>query len=75
MQLIAALATRAELLLLDEPTSGLDPLMEVAFRDCIEEAKGAGRRSSSPPTSSARWRRYVIALGSSGRENSLTRER
>ncbi|MGO9762775.1 MAG: ABC transporter ATP-binding protein, partial [Solirubrobacteraceae bacterium] len=33
VQLIAALATRAELLLLDEPTSGLDPLMEMAFRD------------------------------------------
>jgi ABC-2 type transport system ATP-binding protein len=27
VQLIAALATRAQLLLLDEPTSGLDPLM------------------------------------------------
>jgi ABC-2 type transport system ATP-binding protein len=43
VQLIAALATRADLLLLDEPTSGLDPLMEVAFRDCIEEAKGRGQ--------------------------------
>jgi ABC-2 type transport system ATP-binding protein len=43
VQLIAALATQAELLLLDEPTSGLDPLMEVAFRDCIEEAKGRGQ--------------------------------
>jgi ABC-type cobalamin/Fe3+-siderophores transport system ATPase subunit len=30
VQLIAALATRAELLILDEPTSGLDPLMEMA---------------------------------------------
>jgi ABC-2 type transport system ATP-binding protein len=39
VQLIAALATRADLLLLDEPTSGLDPLMEVAFRECIGEAK------------------------------------
>ena len=39
VQLIAALATRAELLLLDEPTAGLDPLMEVAFRDSIVEAK------------------------------------
>lgn len=37
--LIAALSTRAELLLLDEPTSGLDPLMEVAFRDSMHEAK------------------------------------
>src|ERR1700757_4694554 len=29
VQLVAALATRADLLLLDEPTSGLDPLMGV----------------------------------------------
>jgi ABC-2 type transport system ATP-binding protein len=41
--LIAALATRADLLLLDEPTSGLDPLMEVAFRDCIREARERGQ--------------------------------
>jgi ABC-2 type transport system ATP-binding protein len=40
---VAALATRADLLLLDEPTSGLDPLMEVAFRDCIKEAKDRGQ--------------------------------
>src|ERR1700760_1884981 len=31
VQLIAAFASRADLLILDEPTSGLDPLMEVAF--------------------------------------------
>jgi len=43
VQLIAALATRAELLLLDEPTSGLDPLMELAFRDCVKEAKERGQ--------------------------------
>jgi ABC-2 type transport system ATP-binding protein len=43
VQLIAALATRAELLLLDEPTSGLDPLMEVAFRDCVQEARARGQ--------------------------------
>ncbi len=43
VQLIVALATRAELLLLDEPTSGLDPLMEVAFRDCVKEAKERGQ--------------------------------
>jgi ABC-2 type transport system ATP-binding protein len=43
VQLIAALATRADLLLLDEPTSGLDPLMEVAFRDCAQEAKDRGQ--------------------------------
>lgn len=41
--LIAALATRADLLLLDEPTSGLDPLMEVAFRDAIAEARERGQ--------------------------------
>jgi ABC-2 type transport system ATP-binding protein len=43
VQLIAALATRADLLLLDEPTSGLDPLMEMAFRQCITEAKERGQ--------------------------------
>jgi ABC-2 type transport system ATP-binding protein len=43
VQLVAALATRADLLLLDEPTSGLDPLMEVAFRECIHEAKARGQ--------------------------------
>jgi ABC-2 type transport system ATP-binding protein len=43
VQLIAALATRADLLLLDEPTSGLDPLMEMAFRQCISEAKERGQ--------------------------------
>jgi ABC-2 type transport system ATP-binding protein len=41
--LIAALASDAELLLLDEPTSGLDPLMEAAFRACIEEEQSSGR--------------------------------
>ena len=43
VQLVAALATRADLLLLDEPTSGLDPLMEMAFRACIIEAKERGQ--------------------------------
>jgi ABC-2 type transport system ATP-binding protein len=37
--LIAALMSRADLLLLDEPTSGLDPLMERAFRVCVAEAR------------------------------------
>ncbi|MHB8294689.1 MAG: ABC transporter ATP-binding protein [Acidimicrobiales bacterium] len=41
--LIAALMTRADLLVLDEPTSGLDPLMEQAFRHCIREAREAGQ--------------------------------
>jgi ABC-2 type transport system ATP-binding protein len=43
VQLIAALATRADLLLFDEPTSGLDPLMEVAFRDSVREATARGQ--------------------------------
>src|SRR5262245_29064788 len=41
--LIAALMSRAHLLLLDEPTSGLDPLMERAFRECIDEARDRGQ--------------------------------
>jgi ABC-2 type transport system ATP-binding protein len=41
--LIAALASDAELLLLDEPTSGLDPLMEEAFRECINAERHDGR--------------------------------
>jgi ABC-2 type transport system ATP-binding protein len=43
VQLVAALATRSDLLMLDEPTSGLDPLMEMAFRECIREAKERGQ--------------------------------
>jgi ABC-2 type transport system ATP-binding protein len=43
VQLVAALATRADLLLLDEPTSGLDPLMERVFRECVGEAKERGQ--------------------------------
>jgi ABC-2 type transport system ATP-binding protein len=43
VQLIAALATRADLLIFDEPTSGLDPLMEVEFRRCAEESKARGQ--------------------------------
>ena len=41
--LIAAFATRADVLLLDEPTSGLDPLMEHEFRRCVDEAKARGQ--------------------------------
>lgn len=41
--LIAALMTRADLLVLDEPTSGLDPLMEQAFRLSIHEARDRGQ--------------------------------
>jgi polyether ionophore transport system ATP-binding protein len=43
VQLVAALASRAELLLLDEPTAGLDPLMEAVFRECVREAKERGQ--------------------------------
>lgn len=41
--LIAALMSRAELMILDEPTSGLDPLMEQAFRQCVHEARDRGQ--------------------------------
>ncbi len=41
--LIAALMTRPALLVLDEPTSGLDPLMEQAFRHCVQEAHETGQ--------------------------------
>jgi ABC-2 type transport system ATP-binding protein len=41
--LIAALASDAELLVLDEPTSGLDPLMEAAFRECVNTERHDGR--------------------------------
>ncbi|TDT15689.1 ABC-2 type transport system ATP-binding protein [Ilumatobacter fluminis] len=41
--LVAALASRTELLVLDEPTSGLDPLMESVFQECIKEARDEGR--------------------------------
>jgi ABC-2 type transport system ATP-binding protein len=43
LSLIAALMSRADLLILDEPTSGLDPLMEQAFRECIHEARERGQ--------------------------------
>ena len=43
VQLIAAFATRAAILILDEPTSGLDPLMEAAFRVTVREARERGQ--------------------------------
>jgi ABC-2 type transport system ATP-binding protein len=43
VQLIAAFASRARLLILDEPTGGLDPLMEVAFRETVAEARAHGQ--------------------------------
>jgi ABC-2 type transport system ATP-binding protein len=43
VQLIAAFATRADLLILDEPTGGLDPLMEMTFRETVREAKENGQ--------------------------------
>jgi ABC-2 type transport system ATP-binding protein len=43
INLIAALSTRAELLVMDEPTSGLDPIMEQAFKQCALEAKANGQ--------------------------------
>ncbi|MCO7218679.1 ATP-binding cassette domain-containing protein [Klenkia sp. PcliD-1-E] len=41
--LVAALSADVDLLLLDEPTRGLDPLMEEVFRQCVREARDAGR--------------------------------
>lgn len=41
--LIAALSSRADLLILDEPTTGLDPLMEQTFRECVAEARERGQ--------------------------------
>jgi ABC-2 type transport system ATP-binding protein len=43
VQLVAAFATRSDLLILDEPTAGLDPLMEVAFRETVQEARDRGQ--------------------------------
>jgi ABC-2 type transport system ATP-binding protein len=43
INLIAALASRADLLILDEPTAGLDPLMEQAFRLSVAEARENGQ--------------------------------
>lgn len=41
--LIAALASRAKLLIFDEPTSGLDPVMAKVFRDEVVAAKQRGQ--------------------------------
>ncbi len=41
--LIAALASRAKLLIFDEPTSGLDPVMAKVFRDEVIAAKNNGQ--------------------------------
>jgi ABC-2 type transport system ATP-binding protein len=43
INLIAALSTRADILIMDEPTTGLDPIMEQAFRQSILEAKENGQ--------------------------------
>jgi ABC-2 type transport system ATP-binding protein len=41
--LVAAFASRADLLVFDEPTTGLDPLMEQVFRSCVLEARDRGQ--------------------------------
>ncbi len=41
--LIAALMTRADLLVMDEPTAGLDPLLEQEFQTVLREAKSRGQ--------------------------------
>ena len=43
INIIAALMTRADLLVMDEPTSGLDPIMEQAFKQSVLEAKANGQ--------------------------------
>ncbi|HUC87017.1 MAG TPA: ABC transporter ATP-binding protein [Candidatus Saccharimonadales bacterium] len=43
INIIAALMTRADLLIMDEPTSGLDPIMEQAFRQSVMEATDNGQ--------------------------------
>lgn len=43
INIIAALMTRADLLIMDEPTTGLDPIMEQAFRESALEAKANGQ--------------------------------
>jgi ABC-2 type transport system ATP-binding protein len=40
--LVAALASRVDLLVLDEPTSGLDPIMESVFQDHVERFRAEG---------------------------------
>jgi len=41
--LVAALMSRAELLILDEPTDGLDPLVQEEVRQLLREARTEGR--------------------------------
>jgi ABC-2 type transport system ATP-binding protein len=43
VMLVAALMTRADVLLLDEPTAGLDPLMEAEFQAVIRDAASRGQ--------------------------------
>jgi ABC-2 type transport system ATP-binding protein len=43
INVIAALQSRADLIIMDEPSSGLDPIMEQAFRECVLEAKNRGQ--------------------------------
>jgi len=41
--LVAAFASDADLYILDEPSAGLDPLMDRVFRECVMEARQAGK--------------------------------
>ena len=43
VNIIAALMTRADLLVMDEPTTGLDPIMEQAFKQSALEARANGQ--------------------------------
>ena len=75
VQLIAAFANRADLLVLDEPTGGLDPLMEMAFRETVHEAKNRGQTVFLSSHILTRSRRSAIEWGSCARGNSSTRAR
>jgi len=41
--LVSAFSSDADLYILDEPSTGLDPLMDKMFRECVMEAREAGK--------------------------------
>jgi ABC-2 type transport system ATP-binding protein len=54
-----------KVLILDEPASGLDPRARIEIRELLRELKRMGKRSRSPATSSANWKRSATISGSS----------
>jgi ABC-2 type transport system ATP-binding protein len=57
--LVAALASRTELLLLDEPTSGLDPLVQQTFFELLRETVAEGRTAFLDPLMEAEFRTVI----------------